>query len=251
MFDGSKLKVKRANSHIKALSEWDANFFVREKSYFVEEVPNPDGLTKTRVVRVRNQIPADTSCLIGDAVHNLRASLDLLACDLVRLNNASADNVYFPFCRNASELENMIQRRNMHRAAPDIVDLVRAMKPYKDGNPMLRGIHDLDITDKHHSLIPVASAALQASLILSFTGGPLAHMRSKDDCYVQNVSDGTVLDTNMPVDFQTFEHDPIFQLAFAPGDPFEGEPISGTLEKLAKLSAGVIQTFETHLRGRN
>lgn len=247
MFEGPRLKLERANYHVQSLSEWDANFFIHEKNYFTEDIPNPDGRTKNRIVRIKNQIPPNISCVIGDAVHNLRTTLDLLACDLVRLNNKSDKDVYFPFCWDASKLEEMIQRRNIHRAAPDVVDLIRSLKPYKDGNPLLRGIHDLDIADKHHALIPFAGAALQATQSLNFAKGWYVQRRV-EDVHIRNVRDGTVLETNVPIGFIASEHDPIFQLTFAPIDPFPSEPVSETLTNLSKLIASIIQTFETHLQ---
>jgi hypothetical protein len=61
-------------------------------------VAQPDANAGKRwVVRVREEVPVEFSAIIGDVLHNLRAALDLMAVQLVRLNHQSDDEVYrFP-----------------------------------------------------------------------------------------------------------------------------------------------------------
>jgi hypothetical protein len=47
--------------------------------------------------------------IVGDIIHNLRAALDLAACDLVRIRGGNDNGVYFPFCNEPDELA-----RSMH-----------------------------------------------------------------------------------------------------------------------------------------
>ena len=97
--------------------------------------------------------------MIGDAVHNLRASLDLIVCDLVRINGKSANKVYFPFCEGQNHLKKtIVEMRLSNRAGADIAAALRSIEPYKAGNILLRAIHDLDIFDKHDALLPVIGA---------------------------------------------------------------------------------------------
>ena len=109
--------------------------------------------------RIRKPMPIKFSALIGDFVHNLRTALDLLVCDLVTINGKSAKEVYFPFCATAAELPRIIRDRRIYRAGPDVVAYIESLKPYTGGNIALRCIHNLDITDKHHTLLPVLAAA--------------------------------------------------------------------------------------------
>jgi hypothetical protein len=92
-------------------------------------------------------VPLDFAAIIGDAIHNLRTSLDLLACELVRANGQSDKDVHFPFAESAAELPVAIRKRFMHRAKPDVVALIEKVQPYTGGNHSLRAIHDLDIMD--------------------------------------------------------------------------------------------------------
>ena len=97
--------------------------------------------------------------MIGDAVHNLRASLDLIVCNSVRINGKSANKVYFPFCEGQNRLKKtIVEMRLSNRAGADLEASLRSIEPYKAGNILLRAIHDLDIFDKHDALLPVIGA---------------------------------------------------------------------------------------------
>jgi hypothetical protein len=50
----------------------------------------------------------------------------------------------------------MIKRSNLARAGEHIVNFVReTVRPCPTGNPHLRALHDLDITDKHALIVPI------------------------------------------------------------------------------------------------
>ena len=69
--------------------------------------------------------------MIGDIIHNLRAALDVMACDLVRLNRKSATGVHFPFARSASDLAKQIKEKHIDRAGPQVVDEIKKLQPYR------------------------------------------------------------------------------------------------------------------------
>jgi hypothetical protein len=104
-------------------------------------------------------IPDDPGAILGDCIHNLRTSLDLMACELVRSVNGNDNRVYFPFSHSEDDLDLVIKEKNFHRAGQDAVELVKSLKPYRGGNQMLRAMHDLDIEDKHKALIVTATGA--------------------------------------------------------------------------------------------
>lgn len=47
----------------------------------------------------------------------------------------------------------MLQRRNMGRAGPEVVKLLSGLKIYPGATECLRTIHDMDVLDKHYSLL--------------------------------------------------------------------------------------------------
>jgi hypothetical protein len=115
-----------------------------------------DNGRKFWVTKVREEVPLEFSAILGDSVHNLRAALDLLACELVRLNNQPDDDVYFPFAASAADFPMMVVRRHMDRASAQAQAILQGLQPYRGGDDVLRAIHDLDIVDKHQMLIPAA-----------------------------------------------------------------------------------------------
>ena len=94
----------------------------------------------------------EPGAILGDAVHNMRTALDLMASELARHFSKTDKDVYFPFAKSADEIEKMIEKRFV-KAGPAACDIVRTLKPYNGGNAALRAIHDLDIRDKHTNVI--------------------------------------------------------------------------------------------------
>lgn len=91
--------------------------FAAQKPY--KTVPVHHGLG----VEYVGQFPPHIPLILGDAIHNLRTALDLLACDVVRQNNASAKGVYFPFAHDENGLETQIKEKKFHRASPEAIEL--------------------------------------------------------------------------------------------------------------------------------
>ena len=239
-FDTSKLKIERAQHHIVELDREIAKFLAQKPFRAVieaGETPSQRRLT----YRVRVPVPKIFSVIIGDVLHNLRASLDLLACELVRLNGASDKGVYFPFCHDEASLDRTIHERHLDRAAPDVVNTIRSLKPYRNGNVKLRAIHDLDIMDKHQTIIPIGDCA-------AFEGLPPETRISVGP----NSRFGPVKDGFAPFSFAATPSLPIgreiaatFLLTFAPLTTALGPAeILPTLKDLAALVANIIKSFE-------
>jgi hypothetical protein len=240
-FEAPKIKLRRAKRHIVDLEKQIADFL---KARPFRAVVESDGDGRQRIVfRVARAIPKDFSAIIGDVIHNLRAALDLLACDLVRLNGGSDEDVYFPFCEDANYLETMIKKRHVDRAAPQAVDLIRSLQPYRGGNQALRAIHDLDIRDKHQMLIPIANCA-------GFGNAKWGGINSIS--VVKGALFGPVEENFSPFAFPTDpklksgqEIPAAYKLTFSPLDPLGPGEIIPVLHRLAKLVASIIESFES------
>jgi hypothetical protein len=153
------LKLDRAAKHIGDLETAIEDYFSGSPcAIVVEDMKVPNILTQAWTARIRKPVPTTLAPIIGDAVHNLRSSLDLLACDLVRLKGKEANRVHFPFCEKSEELKKAIKERYLNRAGSDVVRVITSLKPYRGGNLALRAIHDMDISDKHYALLPVIGA---------------------------------------------------------------------------------------------
>jgi hypothetical protein len=189
--------------------------------------------------RIRKPVPQFLSAIIGDTVHNLRTALDLLACDLVRLNGRSVRGVYFPFCEKASDLSTVIKDRNLHRAGDDIIRAIKHLQPYKGGNIALRSIHDMDIADKHQALLPVIGAVSAPVGTIIFSGNefqlPPISTLFKDGQIIMGLPASQIpLGTELPAKFF---------LAFGEGDGFGNRPVIECLHDLSKTTTDVLFTL--------
>jgi hypothetical protein len=116
----------------------------------------------------------------------------------------------------------MIRRRYFDGAGDEAVSLLRRLKPYPGGNIALRAIHDLDIRDKHTSLIPTPMAV----------GSPV--LSRWDDDSTPNLT--IVGDATAPSQLT---------LAFPANGPLAGQEILPTLQSLIELTAGIVEAFRT------
>lgn len=222
LFWGSRCKLQRAKNLVQEfVSAVERHFAENPPDIRVSAAPkiNPNAPLPEQISIAAHVklLPRETGAIVGDVIHNLRAALDIMAVDLVRAANGNTNGVYFPFCDTAADLPDMIKRRNFHRAGPNAETLLKQFAPYRGGSADLRGLHELDIEDKHHAIIPAITIA---------TAG----------IYVLETSDGRVEigPTTSPV-----------AVVFPEGGAFAGAPIVATLEHLIQVVEGVIETFAT------
>jgi hypothetical protein len=242
-FDASKLKIERANKHFQELEASISAYFSENPcALMVEPFPgmNPRH-NHAWIARISKPVPLFLSSIIGDVVHNLRTALDLLACDLVRLNGRSVRNVYFPFCEKASDLSTAVKDRNLHKAGDDIVRAIKHLKPYKGGNITLRSIHDMDIADKHQALLPVIGAVNAPVGTVIFSGNefqlPPISTLIKDGQIIMGLPASQIpLWTELPARFF---------LAFGEGDGFGNRPVIECLHDLSQTAKDVLFTLSS------
>ena len=212
-----------------------------------ETLPGIDRTHIAWVAWLREPVPRVVSSLIGDCVHNLRAALDLMACDLVRLNGGSDENVNFPFPKHAKDFDREINRKNMNRASLDVVELIKTLQPYEGGNKLLRAIHVMDIQDKHRALLPTigmvstpafTTTPYSKNLILRstifspmntpllFSGQPITLIPD-----VINLPVGTEIPS-------------AYSLVFDQNTPLQGSEIIESLHSLANEALSIINAFQ-------
>lgn len=150
-FLGPKLKLERAWHHIGDLAN-----IVHAYRKSAEVTFGPyDPATRTRVIRFSPANMDEASCILGDAIHNLRAAMDLLVCGVAKLKSASSKDLLYPFAIDEPRMEARIVKMNLSKIDPALADLIRSTRPYRGGNDILRALHELDIKDKHELLVPV------------------------------------------------------------------------------------------------
>lgn len=152
MFKVPRLKVNRADDLLGEFLATAAEFLNTEP-YSLVLVEDP---TEVHLIgEVKTVIPAELSLVLGDALHNLRASLDVLANDAVCQQIASGKrDALFPMAKDLETFERWLTK-NLPGAATDLVDVIRNSQPFNRASPWLRRLHDFDIADKHRTSLPV------------------------------------------------------------------------------------------------
>jgi hypothetical protein len=247
LFAAPAQKITRARRHITEAGAECASFFAGHPyAVIVEGAPTTAGADfRIWRIHVREQLPEHLSAIIGDAVHNLRSALDLLACDLVRHNSGNVTGVYFPFANSAVEMEKAIKEKNMRRASPEAVKLLRSMKPYRGGDADLRALHDLDIHDKHKGPIAIVSAVTTPIA----TAKPIVRPGQipRIPAWTSAIADGHILMMVPPFLSPPIgtELQSVFRLVLPEGTPFAGHDVIPTLHRLAQHVARTLEAFKT------
>lgn len=242
-FTSPRLKIARAREHIADLVG-QLHLFTASRPFDLRWV-NLGAEGKTRhglKIFQTKPFPSFFALLIGDAVHNCRAALDLLACDLVRLNNKDAANVHFPFGKDEEHFNKEIGKAGLDLASPQAVSLLRQMKPYWGGDDWLRGLHELDLIDEHRLLLPVFISANVRHLVVK---APQGGEQTFADCTFA----GSSLDIAVPegsriVKYEGVEPHISLQSQIA---VFDAMPAIDVLQSLADRAEHVVFTFESLL----
>ncbi len=237
MLLGPRLKIERAKQHITDFNNEAAAFNARNPYRIVIE-PHPErsGIMNF-TVRVMEEFPDRLTCVVGDAIHNLRTALDLMIFNLVAPTNADmASRVQFPFAKSANSLKPTIDTRHIRRAGKEVVDAIIALEPYPGGNragQMLADLHNLDIADKHKLLIGVESLAVPPDFQIADGDRIVATFSSNSF----SAKDGSIV-LQMPMPENAKVGDYIYaspHIVFRQGQPFERKPITPTLIQLTEL----------------
>ena len=248
-FIGPRIKIDRAKRHIIDLkAEIDA-FHARDP-YRV--LSHEDSQAGQRVIRVKviEEIPSSWGAAIGDVVHNLRSSLDLLMNDLVVMaGNQPHRSTQFPVGIEVKELKPSFFEK-VRGAEPRTIKLIKRLKPYEGGiGSALWRLHELDIRDKHRLLVPVGAAHRNVIFrphiptsdgielpLLSFA------IRPADRQFP--LRDGAELYREPLVMAVNTDPQVTLEIAFGDGQIFEGEPVIETLAQLAQAVDRVIGAFD-------
>jgi hypothetical protein len=251
-FDAPWLKYNRAGKHFRDLQSEVNAFWNRDPvGTTFEETEDYQTSGMHRIVATVNEFfPLPISSIIGDLVHNLRSALDLMACDLVRLNGQSTKGVYFPFCNSAADLQQAIKDKNFDRASPAAIAEVIKLAPYKGGNDALRAIHDLDIQDKHRAIIPAILAVRTPDMVIKM--GEKENQVPGFESTVTNKRQVLVVFPGIFNQFMLGKKVPC-ELApvFATGDPYEGHHVVKTLHDFTDLVRTIVDKFELLSVGKN
>jgi hypothetical protein len=263
-FTGVRVKVERAEHHFRDLQARYERYQEVER-YRVAEYDEADTGDLVRRFEVTEQPPPLWGAIAGDCVHNLRSSLDLLVCEMVRANDrpVTPDTAFY-IAKSADAFRSGYSGK-LQGTPKCAVDLIKKAEPYQGAdNPFWR-LHQLDIADKHKLLVPVGVAhkgttnsysladvvnAYPDATTINLFDMPTAEgigiivpkltfpLEDGTEIYriPARLRDNPLAQMNMNPEFS-------FDVAFGEVEVVQGEPIILTLHQLIEFVEGFIQQF--------
>ncbi len=156
LFREARLKIKRAKEHVNDLNRLFAEFS-RRKTHEVFVEYDPDAGCDFLKVRATETLGDDFVLILGDALHNLRTSLDF-AMNEIEFRTIGERTPYTKFPASYTSRNSLINAVNgglKEKAPKEVIDcIVDIVQPYKGGRGhAIWGLHEIDIEDKHRLLI--------------------------------------------------------------------------------------------------
>jgi len=248
---GGGVKIERAKEHIGNLAVAISDFHQTNPYMLVQEDDANTGALNVRV-RIREKPPLRLGAIAGDAIHNLRAALDILW--RIAMRAVPGRRTEFPFNNGPKEFENA-HRGAVKGRSKAAVDILKAIKPYKGGNDLLWGLHVADIIDKHHALIPAyvstnPIAVFDMRVFMKDAPRPpewaipslFIALKGTTDCPVE---DGAIIGRIDREHRPKVDMNLKFSLDVAFGEPevLKGKPMVDTLNQIAGVVDGIVESF--------
>jgi hypothetical protein len=133
------VKIARGKEHIGDLAVAIAAFHQTSPYELVQEDEPETGAMNARI-RIREKPQLRLGAIVGDAVHNFRAALDILW--RIAMRAGPGRKTEFPFNKGPQEFENA-HRGAIKGRSKTAVEILKTIKPYKGGNELLWGLHGL------------------------------------------------------------------------------------------------------------
>jgi hypothetical protein len=196
----------------------------------------------TIFVESLKKIPDSISLRLGDAVHNLRSSLDYIAYAMVRANGKEPTrDTCFPIADPAKKYTPSFAERATHGMSVAAQREIDSVQPYNTGNPTLWNLHRLDIEDKHRLLV-TAQFVSEAWEVDAF-GSDRTLQFDKTGVLMQghevvNIPNST-FERQKLEDFKL-----VLDIAFGETEIVHGQQVTLTLHNTANLVREIINRFE-------
>jgi len=182
--------------------------------------------------------------MIGDAIHNLHCALDMAWREVVkRVSPAGFDasRSKFPVCKSRHELESALVRTvKLDSTSALYRFMVDAVKSYKGGDSDIWAVHQLDIHDKHHLLIPVLN-------VLSINGVELEHENGQVDCLTLALKGPIPGRIKTPIGSKLKNYGrATFEVKFRDGIPGEGLEVVPALRRFSAKIKEIVFRLRRH-----
>jgi hypothetical protein len=251
---GPRLKVERAQGHIQSLIDLSSPlskdlYKVRitlAHSVAILAKPNRIHLVYEPI----RPIAETFALIIGDAVHNLRSSLDHWAAAVVSdITGKPRDTrVYFPFWGKGQDPKSARGYAPIEKALPQAAVFARdQIKPCEDGNGDLYAVTNLDNIDKHNFILPTVTVVSIKDINLE-TGIPPGGVIKTNDCTVNGDATRKIViaSSYSPIHIQDNFKTSV-EITFPKGSLFEDQPVIPTLLNLCQVVSKTLSSLERFL----
>jgi hypothetical protein len=270
VLDRLQSKIERAERNIRELDiAWKA---FRSKAYLVRFKDELE--TQERVWYLAHAYPVsnEIKAIVGDAVHNLRCSLDHLCYRLAHVATGGKGpfkNLFFPSGNDTADFLARLDRAQkgktdtggiVQRLGPDTIKAISALEPYHGGRgEILWCIHQLDIVDKHrllltfafrnpdHSMSPSGRTTYKRGL--GIKNGEFTPDQERALFRTQS-SAPFPLNANaelwrLPIAEADYKVDFTFEIAFGEAQILYGNPVIPALYQMGKFIRDIIRDFNS------
>jgi hypothetical protein len=157
MFDSAKLKLQRADYHISELERQFAAFVAEKPHRFIVQSDLNTGHLGIRI-RFVKEVPPAFALIIGDAIHNLRSSLDHAIWELVGIDHGTQDR-HLKFPTGDTRISFEASCNGIKTPGQWAKDAIKSTEAFIEGRGMdLYNLNILDNADKHIIVAPILRA---------------------------------------------------------------------------------------------
>lgn len=236
-FNSALLKLGRARVHADELQK-EIKDFLGKSPYRLVVITS----SNQKILRVEQTIdvPNTIPLLLGDFVHNCRSSLDHLATDLVLANNGGISSLYFPTGVD-KECFHKALTKGIKKAGSKVVDKLKEAEIYRGGKgASIRGLHELDIADKHKMLIPNVS---MVTLTNFKTGGlTIGEFQTNIE---KNGTNMIITNFNQKLEFDEAIN---FDIEISDSECFSRQSLSKVVEDIFDSTQVLVQSFREDIQ---
>lgn len=240
---GPRRKVKRAYEHIDAL--------IRDTAVMPDhlyEVTN--GLLRRHILlakpdsfalayRPKEDIPEHFGAIIGDALNNLRESLDYWINAAVQCIGPKR-RLHFPFAGKGERVEDAKTYGAVEKAFPDAAQFIaKDIDPRRDTNLLLWAVTGLRNDNAHNDFIPVVTLSEIKNLDTRIGNIRIADLTIGGDANSPLI----LIRSPYPIP-QKDDLKVSVEILFGKGTPFEDQPVIPTLTNMAEVVTKTLDALE-------
>jgi len=237
--DGARLKVVRAQEHLKSLNAAVLKY-KSLKPYVVRIEKKPDEWHGT--ADITDHPDPMISAIIGDCLHNLSSALDYTMWEVVGTCAGRVlvpppqgeDRIYFPLCENDVVFNKTISRLNHlkkenYKLTDAVIVALKSVQPYQAGYEPLSFFRELANADQHRlPLIIIGDIETISTRVITISRSPTFNLVLTDDPSYHEPQMNT--QATVCVTWQ---------------DPFmPPEPVERTMDDFVKLVADIVPRFD-------